>query len=156
MNQYEAMFVFDPTFGSQFESCEAEIRRLMERAGAEIIFCKKWDERRLSFKIKGRKRGLYVLTYFRAPADRIGGLERDCQIAENVLRVLVLRADHVTPDMMEKAVITHGQDTTNIPAPGAKPRVEGEPDLGFDLFEDDARRERKRGRRPAVVEAGES
>ena len=28
MNQYEAMFLFDPTFGSSFEDCEAEVRRL--------------------------------------------------------------------------------------------------------------------------------
>ena len=29
MNQYEAMFLFDPTFGNTFENCEKEIRRLI-------------------------------------------------------------------------------------------------------------------------------
>ena len=56
MNQYEAMFLFDPTFGSSFENCEREIQRLLERADAEIVFCRTWDERRLAYKIKGRKR----------------------------------------------------------------------------------------------------
>ena len=108
MNQYEAMFLFDPTFGSAFENCESEIRRLMDRAEAEIVFLGTWDERRLAYKIKGRKRGVYVLVFFKAGSDKIAHLERDVQLSENVLRVLVLRADGVTLDVMEKAVSSHG------------------------------------------------
>lgn len=103
MNQYEAMFVIDPTFGANFETCEQEVKRLMERAGAELLFCKKWDERRFAYKVKGRKRGVYVLTFFNCAPDKIVGLERDVHISEDVLRVLVLRADYMTPDMMEQA-----------------------------------------------------
>ncbi|MEK7711232.1 MAG: 30S ribosomal protein S6 [Planctomycetota bacterium] len=102
LNQYEAMFLFDPTFAGSFENCEGEIRRIMTRAEAEIVFCRKWDERRLTYKIKGRKRGTYVLVYFNAPPGKITSLERDVLLSENVLRVLILRADGVTPDLMEK------------------------------------------------------
>lgn len=104
MNQYEGMFLFDPTFGASFENCEAEVRRLMERAGAELLFCQKWDERRLAYRIQGRKRGVYVLTYFKAPSDKVASLERDVRLAENILRVLVLRAEGMTQDAMEKAL----------------------------------------------------
>lgn len=103
MNQYEAMFLFDPTFGASFENCEAEIRRLMTRAEAEILLCQRWDERRLAYKIKGRKRGVYVLVFFKAPTDKIAPLERDARLSENILRLLVLRADGMTLDMMQKA-----------------------------------------------------
>jgi small subunit ribosomal protein S6 len=96
------MFVFDPTFGNTFEKCEAEVRRLLDRAQGEIIHCRKWDERRLAYRIKGRKRGVYVLVYFKAPAQSIAGLERDAQLAESTLRLLVLRADHVTREEMEQ------------------------------------------------------
>ena len=116
MNQYEAMFLFDPTFGSSFENCEAEIRRLMERAQAEIILCRRWDERRLAYKVNGRKRGVYVLVYFKARPDKIVPLERDVQISENVLRVLVLRADGVTQEMMERAASAHGAEPTVSPS----------------------------------------
>lgn len=108
MNQYEAMFLFDPTFGSSIENCEAEIKRLMERAEAEIILCRKWDERRLAYKIKGRKRGVYMIVYFNAPPGNIVKLERDSQLAENILRLLVLRAEGLTEEMMEQAARTTG------------------------------------------------
>lgn len=110
MNQYEAMFLFDPTFGGSFENCEAEIRRLMERAGAEVLFCRLWDERRLAYKIRGRKRGVYVLTYFKAAPEKITPLERDAQLSEDILRMLVLRADGVTLEAMEKAVASRPDD----------------------------------------------
>lgn len=117
MNQYEAMFLFDPTFGASFEACETEIKRLMERASAELLFCRRWEERRLAYKIKGRKRGVYVLVYFKAPPDKIVPLERDVQIAENILRVLVLRADYVTPEMMEMAAQKRVEDIAGDQAP---------------------------------------
>jgi len=125
LNQYEAMFLFDPTFGSSFESCETEIRRILGRAEAEIVFCRRWDERRLAYKLKGRKRGVYVLVYFKVDPTKIAGLERDAQLSEQVLRVLVLRADDITLDMMEKAVAARGEHAEGAEGEKAA-RPEGE------------------------------
>jgi small subunit ribosomal protein S6 len=99
--QYEAMFLFDPGFAAEFQNAQDEIQRLMGRIEAEILLCRKWDERRLAYELKGRKRGVYVLVYFRADPARIRDLERDVQLSEPVLRLLVLTADDVTPERME-------------------------------------------------------
>jgi ribosomal protein S6 len=104
------MFLFDPTFGATWENCENEIRRMMDRAEGEIVFCKLWDERRLCFRIKGRKRGVYVLVYFKAPPGKIGGLERDAQLSEHVLRLMVLKADGLTPEAMERIFVQTSGD----------------------------------------------
>ncbi len=121
MNQYEAMFLFDPTFGSSFDKCEAEIQRLMDRAEGEVILCRKWDERRLAYRIKGRKRGVYALTFFRAPAEKIVPLERDVQLSEVILRVLVLRAEDVTNEAMERAFVAWREDAPGPDGPAGKP-----------------------------------
>ncbi len=109
MNQYEAMYLFDPTFGASFEQCEGEVRRLMDRAEAELLFCKKWDERRLAYRVDGRKRGVYVLTYFKSKPEAISGIERDAKLSEDILRVLILRADDVSKERMEQWGSTHGE-----------------------------------------------
>lgn len=111
--QYEGMFLFDPTFASSFQDCENEIRRLIDRAEGELLFCQLWDERRLAYKVNGRKRGSYVLTYFKAQTDRIRALERDAQLSEPILRALVLRADHVTPDAMQQWVGRRERDESD-------------------------------------------
>ncbi len=100
--QYEAMFLFDSGFAGDFANAEQEIRRIMDRAEAEIVLCRRWDERKLAYEVKGRKRGVYALTYFLAEPSRIRGVERDAQLSESVLRVLVLRADGLTRDHMEQ------------------------------------------------------
>jgi small subunit ribosomal protein S6 len=89
---YEAMFLFDPGMATQWETIEKEISRIMQRANADVIGIKKWDERRLAYEIDHRKRGCYALTYFRAPHTGIGGIERDVHLSEMILRVLVLRS----------------------------------------------------------------
>ncbi len=121
MNQYEAMFLFDPTYGSTFENCEAEIGRLMERANGEILFCRKWDERRLAYRINGRKRGVYVLLFFKAPPDRITPMERDAKLSEHILRLMVLRADGYTVEHMERAAEARGEESSNASEADDKP-----------------------------------
>ena len=121
LNQYEGMFLLDPTFGNSFEKCETEIRRLMDRAEAELLFCRKWDERRLAYRIRGRKRGVYVLTYFKAAPGKITPLERDAELSENILRLLVLRADGVTPEHMENTVPGRGEESPKVAGEDKKP-----------------------------------
>ena len=69
MNTYEGMFLFDPAVGAKAEAVQGEIDRLMSRAEAEVIATRPLEERRLAYEIKGRKRGMYVLTYLRARGD---------------------------------------------------------------------------------------
>ncbi len=104
MNSYEGMFLMDPALASDGTAAEAEVQRVLERAEAKLLGIKKWDERKLAYPIRRNKRGLYVLTFFEAAAEKIGPLERDCQLSEKILRVLVLRRERLTPEYIEKAM----------------------------------------------------
>ena len=76
---------------------------ILNRAGAEVISFKKWDERRLAYEVKGNKRGLYFLVYFTAKGSKIVGIERDCSLSEKLLRAMLTRADHLPEDVMKAA-----------------------------------------------------
>ena len=94
MKTYEGMFLLDPS-SADFEAASAPIRTLLDRIDAEVLSMKPWDERRLAYEIKGRKRGLYVLSYFKAPPGEIASLNHEVQISEDILRLMVLSADHL-------------------------------------------------------------
>jgi small subunit ribosomal protein S6 len=100
---YEGMFLFPQSAVSDLQGAADHVLEILHRAGAEIISFKKWDERRLAYEIRGNKRGLYFLVYFSAKADKLAGLERDCSLSEKLLRAMVVRADQVTPEMMQAA-----------------------------------------------------
>jgi len=104
LKQYEAMFLFDSTFASDYANVEKELARLMERAGAEIIVAGKWDERKLAYEIKKHKRGSYVLVFFRSPGDSIRKLEQDCRLSEHVLRVLILSAEDLSRKKIDEMI----------------------------------------------------
>lgn len=108
MNTYEVMFLFDPAVGANWETVEKEIERLMSRAEGELIVTNKLEERKLAYEIQGRKRGLYVLCYFRADAQKIVSLERDIKLSELVLRAIILRVEGYSEEKMRSATLGGG------------------------------------------------
>jgi small subunit ribosomal protein S6 len=92
------MFLFDSARVQEWAAVEAELKRLFERIGATQRVAIKFDERKLSFEINKRKRGLFVLTYFDADTQKIGDLERDARLSEVLLRLLVLKATNITDE----------------------------------------------------------
>lgn len=97
-NLYEAMFLVDSAKGgSEFAEIIRHIANILERSGAEIERIEQWDERKLAYRIKRAKRGIYILVYFRAPGTAVAEIRHDVQLSEQLLRVLILRTDEPDP-----------------------------------------------------------
>lgn len=128
MNRYEGMFLFDAAVTRDWGEVETEIKRLFDRIGAEQLVCVKFDDRKLAYEVAKRKRGIYALTYFDAEPDKIVDLERDVQLSETVLRVLVLRPDKVTDERLAE-LRAHDNTTSLIPLSGdGRRHDDGRPD----------------------------
>ena len=95
---YEAMFLASQAAAADFSGLVEHINHLFERASADVIAMKKWDERRLAFEIDKQKRGIYILAYFTCPTDQVTQLERDATISEKIMRLMVIKADHLTDE----------------------------------------------------------
>jgi len=101
---YEAMFLIDSSLAAtEWDAVRGTIEHILTRHGGEIVSFKKWDERRLAYEIEGKSRGTYILVYFRGAADQIGAIERDVQLSERILRVLILRTDRMKAADLDKA-----------------------------------------------------
>ena len=81
---YEGMFLLDTGKGD-FQTASEPVVNVLNRSEAEVLTIKPWDERKLRFQIEGRKRGLYVLTYFKADPSVITEIEHDCQLSDDEL-----------------------------------------------------------------------
>src|SRR4051812_49942603 len=99
-NQYEAMFLLPASAAAEVDASVKTVTGIIERHGGKILVIKKWDERKLMYEIRKQKRGLYVIAYFTAPGGAVAAIERDVNLSEDVLRVLVTHADHLTKDEM--------------------------------------------------------
>ena len=100
VNQYEGMFLLGSSAAAEVEGSINTVRGIIERHGGKILVLKKWDERKLTYEVKKQKRGLYVIAYFTAPSNAVSAIERDVNLSEDVLRVMVTDAEHLNQDEM--------------------------------------------------------
>ncbi len=101
--QYEGMFLVDTAIASaDWGGIIADIEAILKKAEAEIISIRKWDERRLAYDVQKKSRGTYILAYFRCDGTKIQGVEKTVQLSERIMRVLILNADHMTQEDIDK------------------------------------------------------
>jgi ribosomal protein S6 len=99
-NTYEAMFLLGSGHASDVDGAMKIVRGIVERHEGKPIVLKKWDERKLAYEIRGEKRGLYIICFFTAPSEAIAPISRDVELSDEVLRVIVTKADHLNADEM--------------------------------------------------------
>ena len=112
-NHYEAMFLVSPAEAADLNSIVEHIMHLITHGGGEVLAFSKWDERRLAYEVKKNKRGLYFLCYFAVDSVRVTDIERNCNLSERLLRVLITKADHLT---VEEMTATEGREKLRIEA----------------------------------------
>ncbi|MHC4631100.1 MAG: 30S ribosomal protein S6 [Planctomycetota bacterium] len=100
---YEGMFLVDSAqAGADWDGIIAAIKTILERTEAEIVSIRKWDDRRLAYGINGKTRGTYILCYFKADGEKIQDIEKNVQLSEQIMRVLILSAEQLTAEDVEK------------------------------------------------------
>ena len=105
-NVYEAMFILDSTrFGRDPDGISSQLADLIQKAGGEILVSRLWEERRLAYPIKGQRKGTYWLIYLSLDPSATGGLRRQFEITETILRFLFLKID---PRIVD-AFVAHAQ-----------------------------------------------
>ena len=115
-NVYEGMYILDSNrYGRDPEAVSNQIPAMIEKLGGEILVSRLWEERRLAYPIRGQRKGAYWLTYFRLDSNRLVDLRRQCQITEDILRVLFLKVD---PRIVD-ALVAHAT-TAPLPAVGSE------------------------------------
>ena len=73
----------------------------MKKNGGEVDRVDEWGKRRLAYAINYKTEGYYVLMYIKAPSSLPQELERNLQIADSVLRYLVIRYEGALPAKRE-------------------------------------------------------
>jgi small subunit ribosomal protein S6 len=100
LNQYEGMFLLPGPASADLDGAMKLVRTIIERHHGEIMVIKKWDERKLAYEVGRQKRGLFILSYFKAPGAAISAIERDVNLSDQIVRVLVTCAEFLNKDEM--------------------------------------------------------
>ena len=87
---YECMWVVDANTGREdYNKVLAAIREVVEKGGGTWINADKWEERRLAYQSKKRKRGLYIINHFSAPHEAVAKIDRNARLSDVILRHMI-------------------------------------------------------------------
>ena len=88
---YEAMWIVDANSAREdYNKCLAGIKEVIEKGGGSYINGDKWEERKLAYPIRKKKRGLYIITHFSAPTDAIIKIDRAAKLSDLIVRHMIL------------------------------------------------------------------
>ena len=105
---YECMFLLDSgRYATDPQGTEGAVREILARCHAEVVVIAPWQDGKLAYPVRGMKKGLHLLAYFRMDATEVMEFERLCKLNELVLRHLLLSHEHRLFTPMAEALSAH-------------------------------------------------
>jgi len=96
LRMYEGLFLIDNAHANtEWDNVVKHIHDILQKNGAEILKTEKWGEKKLAYKIKGHKRGTYLLIHFNAKNSAIATVRRDFQLSDYIVRFLIVKDDKI-------------------------------------------------------------
>lgn len=92
LNEYEMLYILHPRLTEDgIQQSVERVSGLITSNGGEVLTVDNWGRRRLAYPINHELDGTYVLTTFKSPPTGTQPVEQQMQIAEDVLRHLLIR-----------------------------------------------------------------
>ncbi|MFO0454817.1 MAG: 30S ribosomal protein S6 [Planctomycetota bacterium] len=112
---YESMFILNPNAYAKNPSGAANtVEQLVASVGGKLLASRLWNEQKLAYPINGHRKGVYWLTYFEMESTEMPKFNRQCQLADIVMRHLAIRIDPRLADTL--VAVAKGEKTIAQPS----------------------------------------
>jgi small subunit ribosomal protein S6 len=133
---YEIMFLLDNNaVRAGWKEAKAAATALIEKHGGKVLTARRWDERKLAYAIRQRRRGTYLLAHGELEAAGVATLRRELDLTESVLRYLILQVEAVPPGELE---LTQAESAAGFVVPVPPPEDVPDADRAEPAEEEDA------------------
>jgi len=114
---YESMFLLDnQAVRAGWRQAKAAVTDVLTKHGARVATARRFDERKLAYSIRGRRRGTYLLAYYEIDPNQTDGLRRELDLSETVLRYLQLGVEAI-PEAERALSEAELADSFEVPPP---------------------------------------
>ena len=90
---YEVVYIMDPALGEEAIAAMIEKFKTLVETQGTVTAIDDWGKRRLAYPINYKTEGYYVLVNFESEATLPREIERTMQIAETILRYLIVKVE---------------------------------------------------------------
>ena len=123
---YEGMFLVDSNaYANDPDAVTAELMQILEKAGANVIAHRPWQDGKLAYEIEGRRKGLHYIICFKMVTSGMEVITRQCHLSDTVLRQMVIAhpaqlfnavVDAISPVEVEEAPAVEEAPVESAPA----------------------------------------
>ncbi len=105
MRDYELVLLVSPDVGDEgFPATVERVSKFIQDRGGEIKNVDQWGRRRLAYQIRRFNEGFYAVTIFSLEPNEVRSLEGNLDLAEDILRHLVVRHEEAPPPAPRRRV----------------------------------------------------
>ena len=128
MNKYEVVYIIDPAVEEEArKALIAKFNDLITGNGGSVDKVEEWGKRRLAYPINYKTEGYYVLVNFESEATLPREIERTMQIAESILRYLIVKVEEKRSNVKPRPERKAPEVEEEIPAAEALEAAEEAP-----------------------------
>ena len=128
MNKYELVEVIDTALDDDARKVVIDrFNGMIEQEGGKVLKVDEWGKRRLAYPINYKTEGYYVLVNFESEATLPREIERTMQIAESILRYLIVKVEEKRSNVKPRPERKAPEVEEEIPAAEALEAAEEAP-----------------------------
>ena len=91
MNEYNALFIIDPSKESSLKEITSAITGAITKAEGRVDKEENWGRQKLSHSVKKNKEGIYYKIDFSSDPSAISTLKNNYKLNQNILRVMITK-----------------------------------------------------------------
>jgi small subunit ribosomal protein S6 len=94
LRSYQSVIILKPDLdGPQFDQAIEKIEQIYQKAGGAVIRLEKWGKKRLAYKIKKHKFGIYINVYHTCESLKVPEMEKEYQLFDQIIKYMVIRLE---------------------------------------------------------------
>ena len=102
MRSYQSVLILKPDIEeSRVDEALAKIRELIKSNGGAILKTEKWGKKRLAYRVKKNRFGVYLNLYHTLEPSGVIDLEKKFKLFDLIIKFMVL---HLADDELERAL----------------------------------------------------
>lgn len=101
---YETIYIAHPELSEEeLNKVEENVQAVIIREGGTVEKVDRWGKRKLAYRVKKQREGIYTLIHFMLTAEKVAELERHYQIDENIIKHIIVKVDWPIKEEVKKA-----------------------------------------------------
>lgn len=94
MRSYQSLIILKPDLeDAQVDQVIEKIGRFIQKSGGSTLKLEKWGKKRLAYKVKKNKFGIYINIYHTCANDKVAELEKEYQLYDQIIKYMIIKIE---------------------------------------------------------------